>query len=500
MKDWILIADDLRDLAALGAPFRMMTTRDYVLQPKLLAGSRPKIINLARNYNYQTDSYYASLLAEARGHRVIPTVETLLEMYAKDGPEEAIPDLEEVLNKDLQRSDKGTDKAQEKAPAAPEKMPERILVCFGETEDDRFKRFGRILFDWYRAPAIVVQTGVNGVPGVKIKRIKLAPFTTLKGDELKFFIDSLHKYTGRVWKSPKARVVAKHSIAVLYDPNEKMPPSSVETLKYWARFAEKDGIEVEPITKKDLGKLAEFDALFIRETTSITNHTYRFARRAWAEGMPVIDDPVSMMRCTNKVYLWERLSGAGLPSPQTIIVQERTPLEEVADTLKFPVVLKIPDGSFSRGVKKAEDMAQLKEIANAFLEDSDLVIAQKFIPTEFDWRIGVLDGRAIFVCQYKMARGHWQIVNHKTNGAFTEGGFRSLSIGEAPPDIIDIGVRAANLIGDGFYGVDIKSGPDGPVVIEINDNPNLEHGIEDGSEKSAVWTHLTDWFIKRLNA
>ena len=101
MRDWILIADDLRDLASLGAPFRMMTSRDYVLQPKLLSGSRPKIINLARNYAYQTDGYYASLLAEARGHRVIPSVETMLDLYESDISEDtSIPDLEEALNKD----------------------------------------------------------------------------------------------------------------------------------------------------------------------------------------------------------------------------------------------------------------------------------------------------------------------------------------------------------------------------------------------------------------
>ena len=94
--DWILIADDLRDLAALGAPFRMMTTRDYVLQPKLLSGSRPKIINLARNYNYQTDGYYASLLGEARGHRVIPTVETLLDLYDREIPDDTASILEEL--------------------------------------------------------------------------------------------------------------------------------------------------------------------------------------------------------------------------------------------------------------------------------------------------------------------------------------------------------------------------------------------------------------------
>jgi glutathione synthase/RimK-type ligase-like ATP-grasp enzyme len=482
--DWILIADDLRDLAALGAPFRMMTTRDYVLQPKLLSGSRPKIINLARSYNYQTDGYYASLLAEARGHRVIPTVETLLDLYGRDLPEDAESALEELLNKDLEGG----------------AAPERLIVCFGEVKDERFRKFGRQLFDWYRAPVLVVTTAPNGSPGkYKIRRIKITAFTKLEDDELKFFVDSLTNYTGRVWKNPKARTIPKWSIAVLHDPNEQLAPSSVESLQYWARLAEKDGVEIEPITKRDLDRLAEFDALMIRETTSITNHTYRFARRAWAEGMPVIDDPVSMMRCTNKVYLWERLTGAGLPSPETIIIQDKSNLEEVADRLKFPLVLKIPDGSFSRGVKKAANMEELRTVVDAFLEDSDLCIAQKYVPTDFDWRVGVLDRRPLFVCQYKMARGHWQIMNHKPDGRSVEGGHRSLAIAEAPQDVVDIGVRAANLIGDGLYGVDIKSGPDGPMVVEINDNPNLEHGVEDEADKQ-VWNHLTDWFVKRLNA
>jgi glutathione synthase/RimK-type ligase-like ATP-grasp enzyme len=486
--DWILIADDLRDLAALGAPFRMMTTRDYVLQPKLLSGSRPKIINLARNYNYQTDGYYASLLAEARGHRVVPTVETLLDLYDRDLPEDAESALEELLHKDL-------GKFPDNGP-----VPERFIVCFGEVEDERFRKFGRQLFDWYRAPALVVTTAPNGSPGkYKIKRIKLTPFTRLEDDELRFFVESLTTYTGRVWKSPKARTIAKWSIAVLHDPNEQLAPSNIESLKHWARLAEKDGVEIEPITKRDLNRLAEFDALMIRETTSITNHTYRFARRAVAEGMPVIDDPISMMRCTNKVYLWERLLGAGLPAPETIIVRDKSDLEEVADLLKFPVVLKIPDGSFSRGVKKAHDMTELRTIVAELLQDSDLCIAQKFVPTDFDWRVGVLDKRPLFVCQYKMARGHWQIMNHKPDGSSVEGGHKTIAVAEAPQDVVDIGVRAANLIGDGFYGVDIKSGPDGPIVIEINDNPNLEHGVEDEADKQ-VWNHLTEWFVKRLNA
>ena len=92
--------------------------------------------------------------------------------------------------------------------------------------------------------------------------------------------------------------------------------------------------------------------------------------------------------------------------------------------------------------------------------------------------------------------GH--IVNHETGGKPQEGGFRSFSLAEAPPEVIDIAVRAARCIGDGLYGVDLKETPDGVVVIEVNDNPNLEHGVEDAAEKDAVWMKLTQWFIDRL--
>ncbi|MEZ5728965.1 MAG: hypothetical protein R3E48_13800 [Burkholderiaceae bacterium] len=64
--------------------------------------------------------------------------------------------------------------------------------------------------------------------------------------------------------------------------------------------------------------------------------------------------------------------------------------------------------------------------------------------------------------------------------------------------MLDIGVRAARLIGDGFYGVDLKETPEGVVAIEINDNPNLEHGVEDQAGKRAIWLDLIRWFTERL--
>jgi glutathione synthase/RimK-type ligase-like ATP-grasp enzyme len=326
------------------------------------------------------------------------------------------------------------------------------------------------------------------------------PVTKLSADELGLFHEALHNHTRREWRSRKDRAAPRYSFAVLYDPNEKLPPSSWSSLKHWSRIAEKLGVEVEPITRRDLARLAEFDALFIRETTSIDNHTYRFARRAVQEGMPVIDDPISMIRCTNKIYLHELMAANGIAVPPTVTLGGMHDLSRAGAELGFPMVLKVPDSSFSRGVKKVDNAAELSALAKEWFEDTDLLVAQAFMPTSFDWRVGVLGGKPLFACQYMMAKKHWQIVKHGADGKAHEGAHKTVPLGEAPPAVIDVGLRAAQLIGDGLYGVDVKETPDGLFVVEVNDNPNIEHGIEDQAEKDQVWIELTRWFIDRLEA
>jgi glutathione synthase/RimK-type ligase-like ATP-grasp enzyme len=99
-----------------------------------------------------------------------------------------------------------------------------------------------------------------------------------------------------------------------------------------------------------------------------------------------------------------------------------------------------------------------------------------------------------------MAKKHWQIVKHSANGKPLEGDWHTPSLGEAPPAVIDTGLRAAQLIGDGLYGVDLKETAEGIFVVEVNDNPNIVHGVEDQAEKDQVWIELTRWFIDRLEA
>ena len=484
MTGWVVLVDQPKDLPNADTPHKVISTSEYLARPRLFDIGRPKIVNLSRSYAYQSKGYYASLLAEARGHRVMPTVETMLELREAKLYERALPDLEDELNRCARRAD-----------LQPE-AETKLLVCFGIARDPRFEGFGRMLFDWFRCPALEVT--IEPGPWLSIDRIRPRTITRLANGEGAFLREALHQHTKREWRNPKARSIAKYDLAVLHDPNEKMPPSSVASMKHFARIAERMSVDVEPITRRQLDELSEYDGLFIRETTSIDNHTYRFARRAWQEGIPVIDDPMSMIRCTNKVFLMELLGANQVPMPPTLIIAEMTDLPRAADELGLPLVVKIPDGSFSRGVHKVNTMDEFRRIAEELFEETDLVLAQKFMPTEFDWRVGVLAGEPLFVCQYRMARGHWQILKHHADGSAREGGHRTFGLDQAPREVIDTAVRAAKPIGAGLYGVDLKQTDNGVFVMEVNDNPNLDHGVEDAVGKDEIWTKLLRWFIERF--
>jgi glutathione synthase/RimK-type ligase-like ATP-grasp enzyme len=484
MSGWTIVVDRLSDLPAAVAGYPAMTARDYIMQPRATRRTVPKILNLSRSYGYQTLGYYCSLLAEARGHKVVPTVTTVLELSRRTSYVYALAELEDTLNRTIRRL------------ADPPTASFRLLVCLGQVDDARFARLGRQLFDWFRCP--ILEVFVKAGESWRVRKLAQVSITEL-GEVGKAQLGAaIQAHVSQPWRSPRAKAPPRFTLGVLLDPKEVLPPSDLPTIRHFERIAEAMGLGVEVIGKKDFDRIAEFDGLWIRENTNIDHHTFRFAKRAEQEGLPVIDDSSSIIRCTNKVYLAELLHGNGVPTPKTVVIASVKDLDALQAQLSYPMVLKIPDGSFSRGVAKVADRAELERMVRGMLEDSDLILAQEFMYTAYDWRLGVLDGEPLFVSQYMMARKHWQIVRHTEGGRPLEGGYKTMAIAAAPREIVDVGVRAARLIGRGLYGVDIKANERGVFVIEVNDNPNLVHDVEDAAEGDAVWRRLAEWFLRRL--
>jgi glutathione synthase/RimK-type ligase-like ATP-grasp enzyme len=198
-------------------------------------------------------------------------------------------------------------------------------------------------------------------------------------------------------------------LAILWDPKEPLKASNDEALQRFLRAAPLVGLEAELICHDALERLPEFDALFSRASPEVTGLTYEFVRRAEALGMPVVDDPESILKCVNKVYMHELMSRHRIAQPRTLIVH-RGNVEDVVPTLGLPCVLKLPDSGFGLDVVKLESEESLREAAERFFKVSELIVAQEWLPTSFDWRVGVFDRRPLFVCKYFMAPGHWKIL------------------------------------------------------------------------------------------
>lgn len=483
MSEPILVVESPEDWPASEPAVRRVAADDYLADPAF-GGRGYHVINFCRGYRYQSLGYYCSLLAEARGHRVIPSVSTLQDLSRKALYGFDIAAMDEVL---------------QKLPAeAKAQAPTKLRIVFGRADSPGFETLSRLIFEAFPAPLLEVelraQNGVPAVTGLKALGPRGLPARAVEEANR-----ALAEHVARGRRRSRRPREYRYDLAILVDAAEAQPPSDARALRRFARAGKRHGLDVEFIGMRDFGRLAEFDALFIRETTRMAHHTYRFARRAEREGLVVIDDPASILRCSNKVYLAELLAANRIPAPKTRIFGK----EEIArlpDELDFPMVLKAPEGAFSKGVFKVDDMGGLRRRAAELLAESELALAQEFVPTEFDWRVGVLNRQPLYVCQYRMARKHWQIVKHGEDGRFREGDSSTLPVAEAPGEVVRMAVRAANLIGDGFYGVDLKTTSDGLRVIEINDNPSVDAGVEDAVLGDLLYDTVMGEFLRRLEA
>ncbi len=477
-RDWPL---DIPDVTVVPA-------RAYLTDPAYGSDNIVRVFNLCKSYRYQTLGYYVSLLAEARGHKPLPRVNTIEDLQSRNMVRLLTEGLDDLIQKSL----------------ATIKSDTFVLdIYFGHNAASRHEPLSRQLFNLLQAPLLRADFQRRGQHW-HIRSVRPIAASDIPPQHHDLAVRAAKEYfTGRRPRTQKH--APRYNLAILHDPDNPEPASNAKALQKFEKAAQSLGMHVEFITKADYGRLTEFDALFIRDTTFVNHYTFRFARRAAAEGLVVIDDPDSILKCNNKVYLAEILARHRIPAPKTLLVH-RDNVNQIIPTLGLPCVLKQPDSSFSLGVVKVETAETLPATVNELLDKSELIVAQEYLPTEFDWRVGIIDRRPLFVAKYHMVPGHWQIIQHGTSKQsdrehdFVDGKTDALSISEAPDSVLKIALKAAKLIGDGFYGVDIKQIGKRYYVIEINDNPSVDAGNEDSVLKDALYREVMGVFLKRIEA
>jgi glutathione synthase/RimK-type ligase-like ATP-grasp enzyme len=136
-----------------------------------------------------------------------------------------------------------------------------------------------------------------------------------------------------------------------------------------------------------------------------------------------------------------------------------------------------------------------RDVAKRYFRKSDLLAVQTFMPTGFDWRVGVLNRQVLYVCKYMMPKGRWKHgCKRRGKPTFVWGRTFSMRRENAPFALKETALKACNVIGNGLYGVDIKQFGDKYVVVEVNDNPSIYAGYEDYRNKD-LYGKIIDYLV-----
>ncbi|MGD6810054.1 MAG: ATP-grasp domain-containing protein [Candidatus Bathyarchaeia archaeon] len=265
-------------------------------------------------------------------------------------------------------------------------------------------------------------------------------------------------------------------------------PREQGALQNFKTAAEQTGNQFSFLFREDIAEIPKYNAIFIRATTDPLFTAYIVSKTAQELGLKVIDDPDSIQICANKIHQYELFEKYDVPRIPTMFLNKEElhhkRINEIFDKLGKPVVIKAPYTSFSRYVEKVACETSFRDVAKRFFKKSDVLAIQKFTPTAFDWRVGVLGNEVLYVCKYMIPKGKWKH-GAKLRGKPTVvwGRTEALDKQTAPPRLLEVALKACSVVGKGLYGVDLKEVNGDYVVVEVNDNPSIYAGYEDSVDK-----------------
>ena len=315
---------------------RVLTAHEYLTDSIQTNGVDTEVVNLSSLDRYQGHGYYVSLLAEARGHNPLPKVKTVEDLQSPAHVEMLAGEVDALAQDSLrnQSSDRFV-----------------LDAYFGQDPSEMHATLAQQLFALAPVPLLRAEFQRRD------ERWRLAALSALAARDVVFghraFLHAAASaYVGHQGV-PASTALDTHvpAVAILVDESETDRPSNDAALRKFVAHARNVGLRAEIIGPDALEKLAEFDGLFIRTTTNVAHYTYEFSRQAAALGLTVIDDPESILKFTNKVFLHEIMARHGIPTPRTVMVH-RENIDEVIPALGLPCILKKPDGGFGVGVAK----------------------------------------------------------------------------------------------------------------------------------------------------
>lgn len=260
----LIVVDDPRDWPLEIRDAAVVAARSYLTDPATAADPAADhaparsmnhsviVINLCKSYRYQSLGYYVSLLTEARDHKPLPKMGVIGDLQSQNLVRRLAGDVNAPTQRLL-------------APLASDDF-ELGIYC-GCNPISRYDPLSRQLFSLLQIPLLCARfERQNNRWGLHSLRAIAANEIPLDRQELVALAATnylMHR------KQRKRYVSPRFDLAILHDPDSSEPPSNAKAMQKFKKAAKERSIRVELITRTDIGRLPEFDALFIRDTTFV---------------------------------------------------------------------------------------------------------------------------------------------------------------------------------------------------------------------------------------
>lgn len=215
------------------------------------------------------------------------------------------------------------------------------------------------------------------------------------------------------------------------------------------------------------------------------------AERLEKEGVRLFNSARSVLLCDNKILMYQELADKSVRIPRTFIApktfeglnySKRDFLNNVINEIGFPMIVKEAYGSFGEQVYLANDKESLNKIVDS-IGYKDFLL-QEFIASSKgrDIRVNIVGDKAIV----SMLRENEN--DFRSNISSGGSGIKF----DPKPEYIDLAVKASKALGLDFAGVDVLFGKEGPIICEVNSNPQF------ASTLKATGINLADYIAEYI--
>ncbi|MEG0048582.1 MAG: RimK family alpha-L-glutamate ligase [Clostridia bacterium] len=204
----------------------------------------------------------------------------------------------------------------------------------------------------------------------------------------------------------------------------------------------------------------------------------QLAAQLSARGLRIFNTPNSILQCDDKALTYLCLKEAGIPTPRTLLAPKTFAnigytslafVEEAAQALGLPLVLKECFGSFGQQVYLFHNVEDLKQKVKSLAGTP--MLFQELIKESFgrDARLNFVGGRMVAA-----------MLRTATDGDFRSNLTRGGSMASYTPSPAEeaLALRAVHCLGLDFAGVDVLFGQNGPLICEVNSNAHFKTTLE----------------------